>query len=85
MLNVYSLCLEFTFDILIALMLNEVKNKYCKSIVQTASFIPYFIAIVVATGITVNVLSPSTGAVSYTHLDVYKRQEDMNGHSLLVK
>ena len=64
MLNVYSLCLEFPFAILIALMLNEVKNKYFKSIVQTASFIPYFIAIVVATGITVNVLSPSTGLVN---------------------
>lgn len=64
MLNVYSLCLEFPFAILIALMLNEVKNKYFKSIVQTASFIPYFIAIVVATGITVNVLSPSTGVVN---------------------
>lgn len=64
MLNVYSLCLEFPFAILIALMLNEVKNKCFKSIVQTASFIPYFIAIVVATGITVNVLSPSTGVVN---------------------
>lgn len=64
MLNVYSLCLEFPFAILIALMLNEVKNKYFKSIVQTASFIPYFIAIVVATGITVNVLSPSTGVIN---------------------
>ena len=64
MLNVYSLCLEFPFAILIALMLNEVKNKYFKSIVQTASFIPYFIAIVVATGITVNILSPSTGVVN---------------------
>lgn len=64
MLNVYSLCLEFPFAILIALMLSEVKNKYFKSIVQTASFIPYFIAIVVATGITVNVLSPSTGVVN---------------------
>ena len=64
MLNVYSLCLEFPFAILIALMLNEVKNKYFKSIVQTVSFIPYFIAIVVATGITVNVLSPSTGVVN---------------------
>lgn len=64
MLNIYSLCLEFPFAILIALMLNEVKNKYFKSIVQTASFIPYFIAIVVATGITVNVLSPSTGVVN---------------------
>ena len=64
MLNVYSLLLEFPFAILLALMLNEVENKYFKTIVQTASFIPYFIAIVVATGITVNILSPSTGVVN---------------------
>jgi len=64
MLSVYSLLLEFPFAILLALMLNEVKNKYFKTIVQTASFIPYFIAIVVATGITVNILSPSTGVVN---------------------
>ncbi|WP_373076483.1 ABC transporter permease [Fusobacterium mortiferum] len=64
MLNVYSLLLEFPFAILLALMLNGVKNKYFKTIVQTASFIPYFIAIVVATGITVNILSPSTGVVN---------------------
>ena len=64
MLNVYSLLLEFPFAILLALMLNEVKNKYFKTIVQTASFIPYFIAIVVATGITINILSPSAGVVN---------------------
>ncbi|WP_288876312.1 ABC transporter permease subunit [uncultured Fusobacterium sp.] len=64
MLNVYSLFLEFPFAILLALMLNEVKNKYFKTIVQTASFIPYFIAVVVATGITINMLSPSTGVIN---------------------
>lgn len=64
MLNLYSLTLEFPFAILVALMLNEVKNKLFRTIVQTASFIPYFIAIVVATGITINILSPSTGVVN---------------------
>lgn len=64
MLNVYSLFLEFPFAILLALMLNEVKSKYFRSFVQTASFIPYFIAVVVAAGITINILSPSTGVVN---------------------
>ncbi len=65
MLNVYSLFLEFPFAIVLALMLNEAKNKYFRSFVQTASFIPYFIAVVVAAGITVNILSPSTGVVNH--------------------
>lgn len=64
MLNVYSLIFEFPFAILLALMLNEVKNKLFKTIVQTASFIPYFIAIVVAAGILINMLSPTTGVVN---------------------
>ncbi|RRD40166.1 sugar ABC transporter permease [Leptotrichia sp. OH3620_COT-345] len=65
MINLYSLFLEFPFAIIMALMLNEVKNKLFKSFVQTASFIPYFIAIVVAAGITINILSPSTGVINF--------------------
>ncbi|WP_068268036.1 ABC transporter permease [Caviibacter abscessus] len=64
MLNLYSLVFEFPFAILLALMLNEVKNKIFKLFVQTASFIPYFIAIVVAAGIAINILSPSTGVIN---------------------
>lgn len=63
-INLYSLVFEFPFAIILALMLNEVKNKYFKSIVQTASFIPYFIAIVVAVGILTNMLAPSTGVIN---------------------
>lgn len=64
MLNLYSLIFEFPFAIILALMLNEVKHKLFKIIVQTASFIPYFIAIVVAAGIAINMLSPTTGVIN---------------------
>lgn len=64
MLNFYSLAFEFPFAILLALMLNEVKNRYFKSFVQTVSFLPYFIAIVIAAGITINMLSPITGIIN---------------------
>lgn len=63
-LSLYGLIFEFPLAIIFALMLNEVKNKYFKNFVQTASFIPYFVAIVVAAGITINILSPSTGVVN---------------------
>jgi len=65
MLSIYGLVFEFPLAIFLALMLNEVRNKYFKSFIQTASFIPYFVAIVVAAGITINVLSPSTGVVNF--------------------
>ncbi|WP_156285903.1 ABC transporter permease [Oceanivirga salmonicida] len=64
LLNVYSLIFEFPFAILLALMLNEVKNKIFKSFVQTASFLPYFIAVVVAVGILTNMLAPTTGVIN---------------------
>lgn len=63
-LNLYSLIFQFPFAILFALMLNEVKNKFFKSFVQTASFIPYFIAVVIAVGITTNILAPTTGVIN---------------------
>ena len=63
-LNIWSLCLEFPFAIIFALMLNEVKYKWYRSFVQTASFIPYFISVVVACGIVVNMLSPTTGIIN---------------------
>lgn len=63
-LNLYSLIFEFPFAIVLALMLNEVRNKFFRSFVQTASFIPYFIAIVVAVGILTNMLAPTTGVIN---------------------
>lgn len=50
-LNLWSLCIEFPFAILFALMLNEMKTKAYKSIIQTASFIPYFLYMI---GIKIN-------------------------------
>lgn len=64
-LNIYSLVFEFPFAVILALMLNEVKNRFFKSFVQTVSFLPYFIAIVVTAGITINILSPSSGVVNH--------------------
>lgn len=63
-INVYSLIFEFPLAIIFALMLNEVKNKFFKSFVQTASFIPYFIAIVIAVGILTNMLAPTNGVIN---------------------
>lgn len=63
-LNIWSLCFEFPFAIVIALMLNDIKGKLYRTFVQTASFLPYFISVVVACGITINMLSPSIGVVN---------------------
>lgn len=50
-LSVYSLLFCFPAPIILALLLNEVKNKKFKSVVQTFTYLPHFISMVVAVGI----------------------------------
>lgn len=58
-LGVYTLVFSFPAPIILAIMLNEVRMKKFKSFLQTATFLPYFISVVVICGITVNMLAPS--------------------------
>jgi putative aldouronate transport system permease protein len=50
LLNVYSLVFGFPAPVLLALLLNEVRNAYFKKIVQTVSYLPHFISLVVICG-----------------------------------
>lgn len=51
LLSVYSLLFCFPAPIILALLLNEVKNKKFKSVTQTMTYLPHFISMVVAAGI----------------------------------
>lgn len=64
LINVYGLLFGFPIPILLALMLNEVKNIYFKKTIQTMTYLPHFISIVVIAGIVVNFLSPSNGLIN---------------------
>lgn len=50
MLNVWALVIGFPAPIILALMLNEVKNKHIKKSVQTITYLPHFISLVVICG-----------------------------------
>lgn len=50
-LSLYSLVFCFPAPIILALLLNEVKNKKFKSATQTLTYLPHFISMVVAVGI----------------------------------
>lgn len=60
LLNVLDLLVSFPLTIILALLLNEVKNKKFKSLVQMISYLPYFISMVVVGGIVVD-FCKSTG------------------------
>jgi putative aldouronate transport system permease protein len=47
LLSVYSIIFTFPIPIIFALLLNEVKNTYFKRTVQTLSYLPHFISLVV--------------------------------------
>ena len=63
-ISVLRISLGFLSAILLALMLNEVKNILFKRTVQTISYLPYFISWVVASSIVYMALSPNDGIVN---------------------
>lgn len=56
-LSILDLIFNFPAPIIFALLLNEVKNHYFKKTVQTISYMPYFISMVVMCGIIVDFTS----------------------------
>ncbi|MGE7823321.1 ABC transporter permease [Paenibacillus sp. NPDC093718] len=63
-ISAYSLLFAFPVPIILALLLHEVKNSFFKKTVQTFTYLPHFISIVVVCGIVTNFLSPSSGVVN---------------------
>ena len=54
LLSIYSLLWGFPAPILLALLLNEVKHIAFKKVVQTVTYLPHFISLIVACGLIVN-------------------------------
>lgn len=64
-ISFYKLIAGFPAPIILALLLNELKNNQFKKIVQTFSYLPHFISWVVLSGIIIEVLSPTRGVINY--------------------
>jgi putative aldouronate transport system permease protein len=56
-INIYNLLWSFPVPIILALMLNEMKNQKFKSITQTMSYLPHFLSVVVIVGMLTTFLS----------------------------
>ncbi len=63
LLSLYTILVTFPLPIVFALLLNEVKNKLFKRTIQTVSYLPHFISLVVICGI-IKEFTQSTGLVS---------------------
>lgn len=63
LISLYQLAL-FPVSIIVALSLNELSNGWYKKMVQTVTYAPHFISVVVMSGMIIAFLSPSTGIVN---------------------
>jgi putative aldouronate transport system permease protein len=63
-LNLLSLVFGFPAPIILAVLLNELRSVPFKKAVQTVSYLPHFVSVVVIAAIALDFLSPSSGLVS---------------------
>lgn len=64
LLGVYNLLWTFPFPIIFAIFLNEVRNARFKKSIQTVSYLPSFLSIVIVCSMVTDFLSPSHGIIN---------------------
>lgn len=64
MLNGLDLIVGFPAPIILAILLNEIRNKYFKRISQTVLYLPHFLSWVIIAGIFYQLMSPSSGYIN---------------------
>lgn len=58
-MGVINLVVTFVMAILFAILLNEIRQKYAKKVIQTVSYLPHFLSWIIVTGILHDALSGS--------------------------
>jgi len=64
LISAYKLLWGFPAPIILALLLNELKNQRFKKFTQTVLYLPHFISWVIFAGIIVAFLNPTTGVIN---------------------
>ncbi|WP_349305811.1 ABC transporter permease subunit [Bacillus sp. FJAT-49711] len=64
LLGFYSLLIGFPFPIIFAILLNEVRLLWFKKTIQTVSFLPSFLSIVIVSSMLIDFLSPGNGIIN---------------------
>ena len=62
-LSLYSLIVSFPIPIILALLLNSFRHKKYRKVIQTITYAPNFISVVVMCGMIILFLSPSVGVI----------------------
>ena len=64
-ISLMKLGFGFPAPVILAILINEVRNMKYKKIVQTISYLPHFLSWVVVAGMLMDLLSPSHGVINY--------------------
>ncbi|MCH4887617.1 sugar ABC transporter permease [Acidaminobacter sp. JC074] len=64
-LSLYQLIVGFPFPIILALILNQIKHNPFKKMVQTVTYIPHFVSVVVVIGMLTLFTSPDKGIIAH--------------------
>ncbi len=63
-MSTLNLIFGFVFAIGFALLLNEIRNRFFKRVVQTVSYLPHFLSWIIVCGLISNILSSSDGTLN---------------------
>jgi putative aldouronate transport system permease protein len=63
-ISLLKLVIGFPAPIVLALMLNEVRNMVFKRVIQTISYLPHFLSWVIVSGFTISLLSVDNGSLN---------------------
>jgi len=63
-MSMINMVLGYVSAIILALLLNEVKKILFKRVVQTISYLPHFLSMIIVTGLVASMLSVENGAVN---------------------
>jgi len=64
LISIYYLLWSFPINVIFALLLNEVVNPRFKKIVQTSSYLPHFISVIVASSMVIQFTSLGDGIIN---------------------
>lgn len=64
-LNIVSLLFSFPISIILAIMINNIRNTRFKKLTQTVVYVPHFVSTVVLAGMIYILLSPTNGIVNH--------------------
>lgn len=80
-MGVLTLITTFSLAIVFAILLNEIRNKGGKRVIQTISYLPHFLSWIIVTGIVHDALS-STGIINeiLMHLNIIESEINFFAH-----